>query len=128
MPRRHGRQLLTGVQPTVQIDDQAVRQRGQCTEFAEVGDAVEDADLDRAEMRGRPDVPTDLVHVVDDAGLLLVVDEALPLRPGLEVERQTGRRQLLKHHRPVAGVPGVLAVPVRRRRRQRQQVRIVVEQ
>ncbi len=128
MPGRHGRQRLAGVQPTVQVDDQAVRQCDQRAQLTQVGHAVEDPHLEGAQMRRRPDVPTDFVHVVDDAGLLLVVDEALELRPGLKVERQPGGRQLLKHHRPVAGVAGVLAAPARRRRRQRQQVRVVVEQ
>ncbi len=103
-------------------------QRDERAELADVGNAVEDPHLNRAQMRRRPDVPTDLVHVVDDAGLLLVVDEAFPLRPGLEVERQPGRRQLLEHHRAVGGVSGVLAVPVRRGRRERQKVRVVIEQ
>ncbi len=81
MPRRHGRQSLAGVEPAVQVDDQAMGQRDQRAKLAEVGDAVEDPHLDRAQMRRRPDVPTDFVHVVDDAGLLLVVDEAFPLAP-----------------------------------------------
>ena len=46
----------------------------------------------------------------------------------LELERQPGRRQLLEHQRPVGGVAGVDAGPDRRGRRERLQVRVVVEQ
>ena len=35
----------------------------------------------------------------------------LEVGPGVELERQPGRRQLLEHHRPVAGVAGVGAGP-----------------
>lgn len=128
MPGRHGRQRLVGLQPAVQVDHQAVRQRHQRGQLVQVGHAVADPHLQRAQVRGRPDVPTDFVDVVDDAGLLLVVDEALELRPGLELERQPGGGQLLEHHRPVAGVARVHPGPPRRGRRQRQQVRVVVQQ
>ncbi|SLC83480.1 Uncharacterised protein [Mycobacteroides abscessus subsp. massiliense] len=43
------------------------------------------------------------------------------------MERETRSGQLLKHHGPIAGVPGVLSLPHRRRGRQRQKVRVVVE-
>ncbi len=112
----------------IEVDDQAVRQRDQRTEFRDVGDTVEDPHLDRAQVRRRPDVPTDLVDVVDDAGLLLVVHEAFEVRPLLKVEGQPRRGQLLKHHRSVAGIPGVTAVPKRRRRRKGQQVWVLVQQ
>ena len=49
-------------------------------------------------------------------------------RPGRELERQPGGRQLLEHQRPVRRVAGVHAGPDRRRRRQRLEVRVVAQQ
>jgi hypothetical protein len=93
------------------VGNQAVRQRDQRAELTQVGHTVTDPHLDRAQVRRRPDVPTDFVDVIDDSGLLLVVDETFELRPGLELERQPGGGQLLEHHRPIAGVSGVHARP-----------------
>ena len=63
-------------------------QSDQRRQFAQVGNAVEDAHLDGPQMRRRPDIPTDFVDVVDDAGGLLVVHKPLELPPRLELERQ----------------------------------------
>ena len=49
VPRRHGRQRLAGREPVGQVDDQAVGQRGERGELAEVGDPVADPHLDGAE-------------------------------------------------------------------------------
>ena len=128
MPRRHHRQLLTGLQAAVQVHDQAVRQRDQSRQLPDIGHSIEDADLHGPKMRRWPYVPTDFIDLINDSRGLLVVYKAFELTPGLELEGQSCGGQLLKHHRPVAGITGVLAGPVRGRRRQRQQVRVMVEQ
>jgi len=48
-------------------DDQAVRQRNESVSSSMLETPVEDPYLDRAKVLGRPYVPTDLVHVIDDA-------------------------------------------------------------
>ncbi len=128
VPGRHRRDRLTRFEAATEIDDEALGQRRQGPDLTQVGDAVADPHLHRAQGRGGTDVPADVVEVLDHAGVELVLDEAFVLRPGLELEGQAGRRQLLEHHRPVAGVAGVGAAPQRRGGAQCLEVRVVVEQ
>ncbi len=115
MPGRHGGQRFPSLQLAIQVDHQAMGQRHQRLELGDIGDPVEYPDLYSAKCRRRSDVPADFVELVDDSGLHLIIDKSLELFPRLEVEGQPGGRQLLKHHGPVTGVPGVLSLPHRRR-------------
>ena len=129
VPRRHRRQRLAGGQPGVEVDDQAVHERDQRGEVGEGRDAVADPVLEGAEVRRRAGRPS---GSRSSSSITPVVswscDERLELRPRRELERQPGGRQLLEHQRPVGGVAGVDAGPDRRGRRERLEVRVVVQQ
>ena len=127
-PIGHRRQGLTGVEALRHVIDEALDERGDREDLLERRQSVADADLDGAPVRCGADVPADLVDVVDDSGGEHIVDVLLVVRPLIELERQTCRRQLLEHHRPVRGIAGVRAAPERRRRGQRLQVRDIGEQ
>ena len=58
VPRRHRRQGLPGIQPVIEVDDQAVHQRDQRGQLVGVGDAVADPVLERAKTRRRAGCPS----------------------------------------------------------------------
>ena len=68
-PRRQVRQRAARVELGREVLDQAVRERRDAQHLVQGRDAVAHAHLQRPELRRRPQVPADLVELVDDAGL-----------------------------------------------------------
>ena len=128
IPGRQAGQGLSRHQPVLEVHHETVGERHESTELAHGGHAVAHPHLEGAQARRRADVPADLADLLDDAGLHLGRHEPFELRPGLELERQARGGQLLEHHRPVGGVAGVEPGPDRRGRRERLEVRVLVEQ
>ncbi len=128
VPRRHGLDRAAVIQPGGEVIDQALRQRGDRPDLLQGGKSVADPHLDGAEIRHRPDVPADFVRDVDHAGGEHVRHVLLVLFPGGELEGEPGRRELLEHQRALGSVTGIFTIPERRRRRERLEVREIVDQ
>ena len=84
---------------------------------------IADAELDGVEEWMRPDVPPDLLRVIDAVGLDQQLDEVLVLAPARKIVGDVGARELVEHLAAIGLQPGVHAEPERRVGRQRQHVR-----
>ena len=71
----------------------------------------------------RPDIPPDLLGVVDAVGLYQQIHEALVLAPAREVIRNVGAREFVEHLAAIGFEAGVHAQPERRIGGERQNVR-----
>ena len=108
--------------------DQALSERSDPGDLLQRRQAIGDAHLDRPQPGDRADVPADFSGVLDDAGMGHVLHALLEPGPIGELEGQAGSRQLLEDQRPLRGVPGVLAGPVRRGGREREEMRVEIQQ
>ena len=77
----------------------------------------------RVEEWMRPNVPPDLLRVVDAVGLDQQLDEIFVLAPAGKIIRNIGARKFVEHLAAVGLQPGIHAQPERRIGRERQNVR-----
>src|SRR6185503_1275982 len=114
--------LILLVQP-VELYGGRLNQRGDGQGLVHAHRDVADAYLERRENRMRPDVPPDLLGVVDRVRLHEQIDERLEIGPRAEGVGNVGARETVEHLAPVGLEAGVHADPERRVGREREQVR-----
>ena len=124
-PRPWRRQRVPAIEERVEALHETLRECGDHADLAERGNAVADAELDRAEGRMRPDVPPDLADAADAARCDQRVHEPLELTPAGELPRRAGGGQPLEHLRTARGEAGVVPHPVGAGRAEREEVRDV---
>src|SRR5439155_17482636 len=109
--------LLAAVEPLAEQLHERLAVRGERDGVFDAGDAVADADLDRAESRMRTDVPPDVRVVGDAAGLLQLPHDLGIVAVVPEAGRRPRARKRGEHQLPGRGQPRRLASPERRARR-----------
>ena len=118
----HAEPLVPRMQ-LVQLHHRGLDQRGERERFVGAHRDVADPHFDGREKRMRPDVPPDLLGVVDRVGLDQQVDEAFVVGPARERIGNVGARELVEHLAAVRLQPGIEADPEGRVGRKREQVR-----
>src|SRR5947209_2781948 len=95
----------------VKLDHSRLNQRRQCDGLVEAQRNVADAYLERIEEWVRPDVPPDLLGIVDAFSPDEQVDEILEVAPTGEGVRDIRARELIEDFASIGFQPGIHAQP-----------------
>src|ERR1700683_1158418 len=107
----------------IELRHRSLNQRGQRNRLIRAHGNVAHPELNRIKKRMRPDVPPDLLRIIDAVGLDQQLDEVFILAPAGKVIRNVGPGKLVKYLAPVSLQPCIHPQPEGRVSRQREEVR-----
>src|SRR5882724_4390099 len=98
----------------VQFDHRRLNQSRQRNRLVKTQRDIADPDLERVKERMRPDVPPDLLRIVDALGADKQVDKVLEITPACEGVRNVGAREFVEDFAAIGFQAGIHAQPERR--------------